>query len=81
MEKTVQVKVVSSVDDLLALVVGVVADVKAGKSAQQVVSDALPLFVTALGEVGQLPVDVANRPALENTVALKLAALVNAVVG
>lgn len=75
--KAVQVNVVTSVDAFLALVVTVVADVKAGKPAATVVADAVPQFVSALSGVGDLAGDVAHRAELENTVALKLATLVD----
>lgn len=79
--KQVQVNVVTSVDNFLALVQGVVADVKAGKSPATVVSDAVPQLVSALGSVGDLSADVADRKDLETTVALRLAGMVNALVG
>lgn len=73
----VTVNIVSSVDNFLAIVVGVAADVKAGKSVAQVVSDAVGPLVTALSGLADLKADVADRKDLEVTVALKLAALVN----
>lgn len=72
-----QVNVVSSVDSFLALVLGVVADVKAGKAPATVVSDAIPALVTALAGVGDLAKDVADRKDLEVTVALRLSEMVN----
>jgi hypothetical protein len=75
--KAVQVNVVTSVDNFLALVESVVADVKAGKAPATVVADAVPELVTALASVGDLAGDVANKKALETTVALRLANLVN----
>jgi hypothetical protein len=72
-----QVNIVSSVDNILALLVDVVADVKAGKAPATVVSEAVPGFVKALSGLGELSSDVAHRKDLEVTVALRLAEVVN----
>lgn len=79
--KQVQVNVVTSVDNFLALVQTVAADVKGGKSPSAVVADATPALVTALESMGDLAADVADRKDLETTVALRLAGLVNVFVG
>jgi hypothetical protein len=73
--KSVQVNIVTSVDNFLALVEGIVSDVKGGKAAAAVVADAVPALVTALGDVGDLTADVKNTLDLENTVALRIASI------
>lgn len=73
-----QVNVVSSVDGLLALVVGVIKDVQAGKTPAQVVADAVPALVSALSGLGDLKADVVDKKDVEVTVALRIAEVVNA---
>jgi len=67
------VNTVSSVGNILSLVVGVMSDALTGKSAAQIMSDATPAFVSALEGLGDLKSDVANHADLENTVALAMA--------
>ncbi len=71
------VNVCGEVDSLLSFVVGVVKDVKAGKSASDVVADAVPALVAALTGLGDLKSELADRKDVEATVALKVAELVN----
>lgn len=74
---TKTVTVVTSVDNLLALLTTAVKDVKAGKTAAQVGIDLLPLLVTAFAGIGDLAKDVMDKKALEVTIALKLSELVD----
>ena len=76
-----QVNVCSEVQALLGVVVGLVTDVKAGKSAAQCVTDAVPGLVSALGGLSGLQADLADHKDLEVTVALQMAALINVFVG
>ena len=72
-----QVNIVTSVDNVLGLVVGLIVDVKAGKNVAQIVADVVPAFVQALAGIGDIKADVLDRKDLEVTVALALAEIVN----
>jgi precorrin-4 methylase len=71
------INIVTSVDNLLAVVVGIIVDVKAGKAPLAVVTDAVPSLVAALGTLNDLSADVADRTDLETTVAVRLAQVVS----
>jgi hypothetical protein len=66
------------VDAILQIVIGMASDVKAGKSAAQVVQDAVPGLVSALSGLGSLSSELADLPDLQTTVALDLAQLLSA---
>jgi ABC-type transporter Mla subunit MlaD len=79
--KTVESQVVTSVDNFLALVNGVVGDVKSGKPVATVVGDAVPELVAALASLGDVAADIADRKDLLTTIALRLAELANLLLG
>lgn len=73
-----QVDYCVEVDAILNVVVVALKDVKAGKALVSVVSDLVPLLITALSGVSQLATEVTAKAALENTVALKVTEILQA---
>lgn len=78
---TQSVQVCTEVQALMNIVIGLVADVKAGKGAAALVGDAVPGLISALSGLGDLQSEAADHKDLEVTVALGVAALTNALVG
>jgi hypothetical protein len=76
--KVVEVDVISSLDNFLMLALGIAQDLKAGKTVAAILADAVPALEVALQNMGDFSADLANKAALENTIALKLAQFVQA---
>lgn len=70
-----QVEYCSELDALMGIFTGIVADVVAKKSPQVVVSDAVPNLIASLTGLGDLPIEMKNSKAFDNTIALKLVEL------
>lgn len=65
-----QVPVASSFESFGNLILGIVADVKAGKAPGAVVADATAPLVSALEQLSQLASDAQNKQAVDDAVAL-----------
>lgn len=61
-------------DTLLSIVIGLIADVKAGASVPTILADEIPAFMSALMAIGQLGPEIQanNGAAIDATLALKL---------
>lgn len=73
------VSVAKEVDDVLALVVHVVKEVKAGKSAGDIASGSVAKLIAAMAGVDAVKDELAqSKGAVYNTVALRVSELVDA---
>lgn len=68
------------VTNLLNVLVQIVTDVKAKKNVAEVVTDAVPDLVTALGGLAGLSSEFANKAAVANSVYLSVESIVEALV-
>ena len=73
-----QVQVQSEVLALFEMVAGIVADLKAKKATAAIATDALPQFMQVLSGISALSADWADKADFENTVALGLAKVLQA---
>ncbi len=77
-----EVSYAKELDDVLALVVHIVQEAKAGKPASEIASGAVAKLIDALAGLDQLDDEFsANRAAVMSTVALRLGDVVDTVLG
>lgn len=70
-----QVSYCVELDQLLALVVGLVKDVKGGKSPLEAAYASIPALIQALGGLDQVSGEAQDHEALDDTVLLRAAEL------
>lgn len=78
--KQVTVNVAKELDDVLALVVDVVKQVKAGKSALELAALELPALVSAINGLDQIPAELADLQSVIAGVGVRTGELVAALV-
>lgn len=82
MIQDVQVKVAKEVDDVGALLVTIVADIRAKKPISEIAADALPKLIAAIDGVEQIPAElVASRKVVLSTIGARLGELTDAILG
>lgn len=77
-----QVEIAKEVDDVLELLVAIVRDLKAKKDTNALLSDNLPKLLDAITGVDQLDDELKqNRPQVMNAAGLRIAELVEVLLG
>jgi len=73
-----EVEIAKEADDVLALVVELVKDLKAGKDIAAIGAENLPLLLQAVAGLDQVGAELADKQAVATTVSLRVAELVAA---
>jgi hypothetical protein len=63
-----EIEFAKELDDVLVLVIELIKDIKAKKSAAQIGTENIPLLMTAIGNIDQLPEEAKNKPVVLSTI-------------